>query len=434
MMFLESLLYFLVVITLLVFVHELGHFLAAKYFGMRVDVFSIGMGPRAFGFKRGETDYRVAYFPIGGYVKIAGMVDESMDTDFVNSEPKPWEYRSKPRWQRSIVISAGVIMNLLAAGIIFSVLFYTNGKTLIPFDSNKPVVITQNSALYDLGLRSGDLLLKINDQPIKFYNDIENIEAITNTNLSFTISRNGEIQKLTAPDNFLSQMNEKPLGLGYTFEPIVGTILPKSPAHKAGLQTGDYILAIDGNSIKYFDEIPGILQNKLDNQVTVTLLRGKETVTLLVGLDAHKMGIRPAEPNYVRVDYSIFAATVTGFSSIYTNLKGMINGFARIFQGKEEFSKSIGGPIKIFQLSGQTGAMGMDSFLTFMALISLSLALMNILPIPALDGGHLFILIIESVVRRDLPYNWKINIQQLGFTLLIGFMIFAVYNDVINLF
>ena len=434
MMFLESAMYFLIVITLLVFIHELGHFASAKFFKMRVDVFSIGMGPRAFGFKKGDTDYRVSYFPIGGYVKIAGMIDESMDTDFVNSEPQPWEYRSKPRWQRSIVISAGVIMNLIAAGLIFSFLYFKNGKTLLPFDSSKPISISSNSALYDLGMRSGDQLIKINNQPIKYYSDIVELEEITNANLNFTIKRDGKEQVLHVPDNFLSDLEGKELGIGFQFEPVIGVIVPGSAAEKNGLLAGDKIVSINDHPITYFEDIPQYLQNEKVEDAKIVYLRENQPGEVFLKLENHRIGIGPKEPNYERVDYSIAEATIVGFSSIGSNLTGMINGFVKIFQGKEEASKAIGGPIKIFQLSGQTGAMGWETFMRFMALISLSLALMNILPIPALDGGHLFILIIESVARRDLSYKLKMNIQQAGFALLIGFMVFAVYNDVMNLF
>ena len=433
-MFLESAMYFLIVITLLVFIHELGHFASAKFFKMRVDVFSIGMGPRAFGFKKGDTDYRVSYFPIGGYVKIAGMIDESMDTDFVNSEPQPWEYRSKPRWQRSIVISAGVIMNLIAAGLIFSFLYFKNGKTLLPFDSSKPISISSNSALYDLGMRSGDQLIKINNQPIKYYSDIVELEEITNANLNFTIKRDGKEQVLHVPDNFLSDLEGKELGIGFQFEPVIGVIVPGSAAEKNGLLAGDKIVSINDHTITYFEDIPQYLQNEKVEDAKIVYLRENQPGEVFLKLENHRIGIGPKEPNYERVDYSIAEATIVGFSSIGSNLTGMINGFVKIFQGKEEASKAIGGPIKIFQLSGQTGAMGWETFMRFMALISLSLALMNILPIPALDGGHLFILIIESVARRDLSYKLKMNIQQAGFALLIGFMVFAVYNDVMNLF
>lgn len=434
MMFLESAMYFLIVITLLVFVHELGHFAAAKLFGMRVDVFSIGMGPRAFGFVRNNTDYRVSYFPIGGYVKIAGMIDESMDTDFINSEPQPWEYRSKPRWQRSIVISAGVIMNLIAAGLIFSFLYVKNGKTLFPFDSSKPVTITENSAFYELGMRTGDQLIKINNKPIKYYSDITDLEQITNVNLNFTVVRDGHEKVLPVPDNFLSTLDGKEIGLKVQIEPIIGVILPGSPAEKNGLLQGDKILAINDNPISFFEDIPEYLQKQSIEEAKITYLRGNQTEEVFLKLDNHKIGIGPKEFNYEKVDYSVGEAFVAGFGSIGSNLTGMINGFAKIFQGKEEASKAIGGPIKIFQLSGQTGAMGWDPFLRFMALISLSLALMNILPIPALDGGHLFILIVESIARRDLSHKLKMGIQQAGFAILIGFMIFAVYNDVTNLF
>ncbi|MCA0446166.1 MAG: RIP metalloprotease RseP [Bacteroidetes bacterium] len=433
-MIIESIFYFIVVIGVLVFVHELGHFLAAKGFGMRVDVFSLGMGPRAAGFKRGHTDYRISWFPLGGYVKIAGMIDESLDTEFTNNEPEPWEYRSKPRWQRMIVISAGVIMNLFIAGIIFSYLNLANGKMLFPFDSEKPLVVEENSLAWDTGLRTGDHLLKVNEQPVKYWNDLANLEQISKSNLNFTVKRDGKEIVFPAPDNFQTDLGKKSFGIGLTREPVIGTIMPGSAAEKAGLQLGDRIIAIDGTPILKFEDIPLYLNSLKTDQISISIERNNSVFDQTLTLQGKRIGISPINPEAEMIEYGFFEGIGHGFAQTITGIGAMVNSFTRIFQGKEDASQALGGPIKIFQLSGQMGSMGIDTLLNFIAMLSLSLALLNILPIPALDGGHLIILIVESLARKDLPNKIKIGIQQVGFALLITLMVFTVYNDISNMF
>lgn len=433
-MILESIFYFVIVIGVLVFVHELGHFLAAKSFGMRVDVFSLGMGPRAIGFTHGETDYRISWFPLGGYVKIAGMIDESLDTEFVNQPAEPWEYRSKPRWQRMVVISAGVIMNLFIAGVIFSYLNLSNGKMLVPFSQSKPLIIEENSLAWETGLRTGDFLLKINDQPVAYWNDLASLEEISKSNLSFTIRREGKELILPAPDNFQSNLGKKSFGILMTREPVIGSVQPGSAAEEAGLQAGDRITSIGGTPVLYFEDIPAYLEKFKPETLALTLDRNGLPLSLTLTPKGNKLGITNKETSVVYVEYGFFEGVGHGFAQTVTGIGAMINSFVRIFQGKEDAAQAIGGPIKIVQLSGQMGSMGLDTLLNFIAMLSLSLALLNILPIPALDGGHLLILAIETLTRRDLPNKIKIGIQQVGFALLISLMLFTVYNDITNIF
>lgn len=431
---LESLFYFIIVIGVLVFFHELGHFMAAKAFGMRVDVFSLGMGPRAIGFQRGDTDYRLSWFPLGGYVKIAGMIDESLDTDFVASEPQSWEYRSKPRWQRMIVISAGVIMNVIIAGIIFSFLNFSNGKQLIPFDANRTVFVEENSLAWEIGIRTGDRLVRINDQEIRYWNDLLSLEEISAVDLNFTVLRDGRSLTLHAPDNFQTNLGKKDFGITYPYEPVIGTIAPGSAAEKSDLQPGDRIVKINDRVIERFEDIPAYLGTLEDPNVLLTLERDRRELVQPVTLQGGKIGITPQPPVFEKVEYSSGEAITSGFAQTITGMGAMINSFTRIFQGKEDAREAIGGPIQIFRMSGQMGSMGIDTFLNFIAMLSLSLALLNILPIPALDGGHLVILMLESVVRRDIPNKIKIGIQQTGLYLLIGLLAFTIVNDITRIF
>lgn len=431
----ESLFYFIVVIGVLVFVHELGHFLAAKAFGMKVEVFSLGMGPRAFGFEHKETDYRVSWLPLGGYVKISGMIDESMDTEFVGQEPQSWEYRSKPRWQRMIVISAGVIMNILIAGVIYSYLNFTKGQALAVYDPEQPVYVEENSPAFKMGLRTGDRLVSVNDKPIVYWNDfLADIEHLSSPDYRITANRDGRQQTFKIYDNFLSEMNDHKFGIQIVQAPIIGEIAPGSAAEKHGLKAGDKILEIDGRKISFFPEIPAYLRSEKKDTISLTWERNRQSFTELMVLKNYQIGIVAKGPEVIYVQYSLGESITSGFGEIGTNLVAILNGIGRLFQGKEDVSQAIGGPIKIAQISGKVGQMGLDPLLALMAILSLNLALLNILPIPALDGGHLMVLIIETVARRDLPEKIKMGIQQVGFALLITLMIFAVFNDVRNLF
>ena len=248
--FLPTTFYFLLTIGILVLVHELGHFLAAKFFGMRVDRFSIGFPPRAFGKKIGETDYCVSWIPIGGYVKIAGMVDESFDTDFMNEDPKPWEFRAKPIWQRMIVICAGVAMNILLAVLIFWGIIYYQGKAV------RPVVevgyVVPESPAAKAGFRSGDVILRVNGKNAIYWDEIENLmytEALSG-NLSVNIKRGGEPITINMSQALAVTMLEERIGF-YPSGTVayVASVESGKPAETAGLKPGDIILRVNGESL-----------------------------------------------------------------------------------------------------------------------------------------------------------------------------------------
>jgi regulator of sigma E protease len=244
--------YFLVVIGILVLVHELGHFLAAKFFGMRVDRFSIGFPPRAFGKKIGDTDYCVSWIPIGGYVKIAGMIDESFDTAFVNEEPKPWEFRAKPIWQRMIVICAGVTMNIFLAVLIFWGIIFYQGKSVRPVTEIGYVVPESPSA--KAGFQPGDVILRVNNKAVSQWEEIENLlySAALSGNFSVEIKRGGQPKEMRIGRPLTSEILESGLGLFPAGTvPLVTTVESGKPADVAGIKPGDIILAVNGEDISY---------------------------------------------------------------------------------------------------------------------------------------------------------------------------------------
>ena len=252
---------FLLAITLLVFVHEMGHFLFAKLFGMRVDRFSIGFPPKILKKQIGETEYVLGATPIGGYVKIVGMVDESMDTDGLKEAPKPWEFRAKPVWQRMIVISAGVVFNILLAFAIFSGLRLSYGETTIPAENIETVFVADSSIAYDMGLRTGDRLLAVNGEPLERYEDFESIESLVADPFTVTALRGGDTLVARGPEDIFTQINRRRSRLGVHIAPaVLGAVMQDSPADSIGLRPGDRIVAMDGEEVRFWAEMTQRIQ------------------------------------------------------------------------------------------------------------------------------------------------------------------------------
>jgi regulator of sigma E protease len=436
MTILSTILYFIITICILVLVHELGHFLAAKFFKMRVDTFSLGFPPRAFGKKIGETDYCISWIPIGGYVKIAGMIDESMDTEFLQHEPQPWEFRAKPIWQRMIVISAGVIMNLLLAIFIFWGIIFQQGKTIHPVTEIGYVV--PNSAAAKSGLRLGDKIVSINNHPVKQWDEIESTfytESVVN-DLSLKVQRSGAIDNILIRRSELPDFTEERFGiLPAGLMSVVTLVDHGKPAEKIGLQPGDTILTINEVPVS-FGSLQEAIRTNAGKEILLSWAHGHEQMRARVTPTAEgRIGIAH-EAAYrgpiIHEQYSLLAALPISVGELKTTSILFLSNLYQIATGKASLSKSMGGPIKIAQLAKRSADNGVLEFFGFISLLSISLALLNILPFPALDGGHLVFLVYEAVFRREIPSKVKIAIQQAGFILLLVFMAFVIYNDVVN--
>lgn len=425
--------YFLITVGILVLVHEFGHFIAAKTFGMKVDTFSIGFPPRAFGKKIGETDYCISWIPIGGYVKIAGMVDESFDTDFLNKPAQPDEFRSKPMYQRIIVVSAGVIMNLLLTFLIFYGINLANGRlyhgtTTIGF-------VDTSSVAQKLGLRAGDTLLSINNKPVKNWEDIQTDLYIDNVAapLSVAFVHGGRTNTIVVPKG--ATKADEQIGIYPDhMHAMIEAVDPSMPAYRAGLKPGDVILSVDGNEIATNTQVIDLIRKDKGKYVQLVIERENrnEQFQVMPNSDT-KIGIQigtqytgPVE----KYSYNVITAIPVGFMQTLDATGLLIQSISRMVTGQVSFTKSIGGPIKIAQLAAQSAEMGVGSFLAFMALLSVSLAVLNVLPVPALDGGHLAFLIYESVFKKEVPTKIKLFAQQVGFALLLLFMAFVIYNDI----
>jgi regulator of sigma E protease len=452
MTILSTLLYFIITIGILVLVHEFGHFLAAISCGMRAEVFAIGMGNRLFGWNKktkfsfgklaenldleGNTDYRVALFPIGGYVKISGMIDESMDTEFLKQEPQPWEFRSKPKWQRALVLSAGVLMNLLLAVIIFWGIIYHQGKTIRPV--TEIGYVTPNSPAAKAGLRVGDKFISINNHPVNHWDEIEAslyTESLTK-NLSLSLQRSGVPLDITIQRNDIPDISEERFGIfPIDLIAVVITVEQGKPAERVGLQPGDTILAVNEQMVGY-GSLQEAIKEHAGKEISLSWKRGSQNMSALITPSSEgRIGIS-FEIAYrgplIKEQFSFLEALPIGIRELKFTSVLFASNIYQLIVGKASLSKSVGGPIKIAQLAKRSADSGFIEFFGFIALLSMSLALLNILPFPALDGGHLVFLAYEAVFRREVPAKVKIFIQQVGFILLLVFMAFVLYNDVIN--
>ena len=440
-------------IMILVFVHEMGHFLFAKLFKMRVDKFSVGFPPKIVGKKIGETEYVIGATPLGGYVKIAGMVDESMDTDFAETEPQPWEFRAKPVWQRILVICAGVVFNIILAAVIFIGLkyFYGNAQPVATDDGS--VFVADSSVAYQMGLRTGDRVLSISGQAFDPYGGTRTLDALMADELTIEVDRNGERRVFQGPDDIMTQLTRAG-GLGLSSEPsLVGEVIQGMPAEGAGLQVGDLIVAIDSQSVQFWAQMTRLIQNSEGRALDVVWIRPEtpaeepgDTPGALPRLargERFEMSITPEQQNdryvigvgqAVRFEtFSFGQAFVAGIEDTWLNTKTIAINLKRIVTGRENLRENLGGPVMVAKIAGQAAQAGPFDFWSIVALLSITLAIINILPIPALDGGHLVFLIYEGITRREPSIKVRMWTQQIGMVLLLTLMVFLVINDILRL-
>lgn len=437
---LSTLAIFAAALVLLVFFHELGHFIAAKFFGMRVEKFSLGFPPKIFGIQKGETEYSIGATPLGGYVKISGMIDESMDTDHVEEEVKPWEFRSKPVWQRIIVITAGVIFNMILAVFIYAGIAYTNGETKVDVDSVNGIYVEEGSLASQVGFQTGDKLVGVNGEEVAYYNDLISPEEMTASSLNYMVIRDGRQTTVPVADSLLNEIG----GIIHWSNALPSQIseaVEGSPADKAGIQGDDVITSINGEEINYWVQLTSIINNTTpQDSLTVTVNRGGQTHRMTLSPDENrKLGIYPVNPenvfNVEQFRYGLAESFNVGTQRTESTFTGIIQGFSKLFSGEISVRENLGGPVAIANMTKQaTDTGGMVGFWAFTAFLSITLAIMNILPIPALDGGHLMFLIYEGITRREPSAKVRMALQQIGFLILIVLMIFVTFNDILRQF
>jgi regulator of sigma E protease len=481
---LSSTLWVLLAITVLVFVHEFGHFITAKYFGMRVERFSIGFPPTLFGRTFGDTEYAIGATPLGGYVKISGMIDESLDTDHVETDPEPWEFRAKPVWQRIVVISAGVVFNVILAIFIFTGINWAEGDTYIPAQNVKEVYVQDGSVAHAIGLRTGDQIRKVNGQVFERFDQIAPSSIVAADTLTVTVERNGEIKQLVGPPDIITRLsrvqnNDEPImgaaplpGLGY-LPPLIGGVQKNTPADSIGLQTGDRVLSVDGDTVRFWFEMSSRLQKSKGQPVSLRWRRADSLVSDTTGpagptsivrqtqrTTTYEASIKPSRDDqsdrYVlgvynagasaatqkvlqdtfgvqRVQYGPAEAFTTGLTAVWENTRNIVVTLQRVATGRDNLRDSLGGPVMIAKVTSDAAAAGPTVFWRLVAILSVTLAIMNILPVPALDGGQLLFLLYEAVTRRRPSVRVRMIAQQVGMILLLGFMAFLIFNDILRL-
>ena len=435
MEFFSQAFYFIVIISILVVVHELGHFSAAKLFRMRVDRFSIGLGPRAFGRKIGETDYCISWIPFGGFVKIVGMIDESLDSETMKSEPQPWEFRSKPLYQRFIVITAGVIMNIVLAVLIFWGLNLARGREVHKVTT---VGFVQPASLADsVGLQEGDRIVSVNGETMFYWEDVERSVALEGAggDVRIVVERPGGPVGINVQQQKLMQLQTKRFGIyAQGSKPSINAVEDGLPASKAGLKAGDAFLSIGDKQVRTSEDVIAVLGTSAGKTLPISWERdgstmngsvtpnesGKIGVVILSLIDGPKEEIR----------YGVFGAFTEGVSGIWNITSLTVTNIWHIIVGKASFRQSIGGPVKIARMAAQQAEVGIASFLTLLAILSISLAVINIFPFPALDGGYVIFLMYELIFRREIPQKVQYYLLYGGWILLISLMVFVLYNDI----
>lgn len=429
-------------LSFLVAVHEMGHLLAAKYFGMRVEQFSIGFPPKIWSFKKGETEYAISAIPLGGYVKISGMIDESLDTEAMKLPPQPWEFRAKPAWQRLIVMLGGIFVNVVVGVLIFIGLTYIYGDTYLLKDViNERGGFAVGSIGESLGLKSGDKIVAINGKDFEYADDITKPETLLNAT-SYTIERNGERIEIAIPTNFIEKFSERGSSedfIGPRVEAVVDRVEDKTMAKKVGLQNGDRITAINGVPVAYQDEVLKQVRAIKTKTIELKVLRAGSTLTFTEPFNKKKpvIGYYPQVKEFFaaakhRVTYGLGESIPMGTKRAFVMLFTQVKAFGKLVTGQLSFKKSLSGPLGIMNAFDP----GWDwvRFWSLTGMLSLVLAFMNLLPIPALDGGHVMFLSYEIISRRKPSDKFLETAQKIGMVFLLALMVLIFANDIMKRF
>ena len=436
-----TLVQFFAALGLLVTLHELGHFLAARAFGIKVEKFYLffdAFGVKLFKFKKGDTEYGIGWLPLGGYVKIAGMVDESLDKEQLKSEPEPWEFRSKPAWQRLIVMIGGVVVNVILGIVIISGLTFSQGETFVPTSAiNERGGIYVSPVAQKWGLQTGDQIQALNGEQVEnLMGAFLSPEFLTNNKKEVTLIRDNQTVTVKLPSDIessFSMSSDLPLiAPRYKFD--VKRVVGGSPADKAGVVDGDAFVLIDSMSFGSFFEFKEILTKKAGQTAEFTLKSpdGEIRKTYITISESGTLGFQPNingfEGAEKKISYSAGKSLILGTQKSYELIAANAKGLGKVVSGKVNAKNSLAGPIGIAQMYGPTW--DWINFWTLTATISLALALMNILPIPALDGGHVMFLLYEMITRR--PVNEKVLYigQLIGMAVLLSLFVFIFWVDI----
>ncbi len=444
MLTLQRLLAMMIVLGIIVLVHEFGHFIAARLMKVKVEVFSFGFGKRLFGKKFGETDIRVSLVPLGGYVKMAG------EDEYENKDPKPYEFPAKNRAQKMFILFMGPAMNFLLAFFIITII-NIGGVEVEQYKSEPPVIgyITEGSPAEKAGLLKGDKILSINGEKMNDWREMEvAFGSNPNENLAVEYERSGKVGTVNVRVAVMTQENLNPSGIFWDYKAKITGFDKISPARDAGLKQGDVIMNVNGKDVSLFELNKAISQGEGRNPLEIQVLRHGEKKSLQVTpvisgwrpqsgatvstVDPRSWKIGISMTYYaptVKRSFGILPAIGRSFTEMIRMTDLTVKAITKLIAGKIK-PGNLSGPLDIANVSQQAMESGMSNFFLLIAFLSLHIGLLNLLPIPVLDGGHLMIYSIESIIRRDISSQIKIILMNIGFFILIGIMAFAILNDI----
>jgi regulator of sigma E protease len=428
---------FILSLSILIVLHELGHFIPAKLFKTRVEKFYLFFDPwfSLFKIKRGETEYGIGWLPLGGYVKISGMVDESMDKEQLEQPPQPWEFRTKPAWQRLIIMCGGVTVNVILGAFIYAMVLFTWGEEYLPTKNAKYGIACDSTAM-KMGFRDGDKILSVDNKEVDNFNAIP-LEIILNKAKSVQVQRDSQKLDIPIKEEYFSELIKgKATLFDFAYPCEVDSILPGTAASKSGLKKGDKIISINNTTTPFFQNVVNALQQNKEKEVEVKVNRNADTVALkaLISADG-KLGFATKNPD----KYMDFSVRKYGFIESFPagihkgaeTMRDYVKQMKFLFTTKDAH-KSLGGFITIGK--AYSPVWDWHRFWVFTAFLSIVLAIMNILPIPALDGGHVMFLLYEIITRRKPNEKVMEYAQYAGMLLLLALLLYANGNDVVRMF
>ncbi|MFD1630156.1 RIP metalloprotease RseP [Pseudopedobacter beijingensis] len=426
-------------LSILVTLHELGHFWAARAFGIKVEKFYLFFD--AWGFKLFSVNYKgveygIGWLPLGGYVKIAGMIDESMDTEQMKQEPQSWEFRSKPAWQRLIVMLGGVTVNIILGIFIFWMMTFKYGESYIP-NSELKYGIAPGIVGKEMGLQAGDKVVAINGESLVKFTDMMTSDVILGNSV-ITVVRDGKEKNITVPPGLLNTIADH--GIREFVTPrtkfVVDSVVSGMPASNSGLKKGDQIISVNGQESVFFDQVQTLLKENVNKEVNLQVRRNGENLELPVKVSEDgTIGFLPKfdEIKFETEYYGFFESLPIGASKAWTSLVDNAKGLGKVIKGEVKANKAFSGPVEIARkLYG--GTWDWVKFWNITGLLSMALALMNLLPIPALDGGHSMFLLIEMIKGKPLSDKFMEKAQIVGFVILATLMVFVLGNDIFKAF
>ena len=435
---------FILSLSLIIVLHEFGHYWPARYFKIKVEKFYLFFDVNFSLFKKkiGETEWGIGWLPLGGYVKIAGMIDESMDKEQMAKPPKSWEFRSKPSWQRLIIMLGGVTVNFIMAIIIYIALAYSYGSSSISLDSIDDGFVITNPILTEAGFRTGDKIITVDGQTLETYSDLRK-SIIGSTN--YQVERDGNIVEIQLPVDFLGKLSSSEDMSTFEFRRpfIIQSVSDESLNKDYDIRQGDRIVSVNGQEIKYADQLDPLLQQNSNQTIEVELIRDTFRIKKTLNVDEDgKLGIMYGATVQNMVDLGLMKVSINSYSFLESIVAGTnrfisftgfyIEQFVAIFNPSTGAYKGLGGFISIGNIFPSTW--DWQSFWNTTAFLSIMLGVLNLLPIPALDGGHAMFLVYEMVSGRKPSDKFMETVQVIGFIILLALVIFANGNDIYKLF